>query len=75
MAEILQTAPETQPNPLLAAWQTPFETPPFDMIKPEHFLPAFERAFANHSAEITAITKDLAAPDFTITVTALERSG
>ena len=75
MAEILQTAPETQPNPLLAAWQTPFETPPFDMIKPEHFLPAFERAFADHSAEITAITKDLAAPDFTNTVTALERSG
>src|ERR1700743_3161476 len=62
-------------NPLLKAWQTPFETPPFDAIKPEHFLPAFERAFADHSAEIDAITHDPATPDFDNTVTALERSG
>ena len=71
MAETLQT----EVNPLLAAWQTPFETPPFDAIKPEHFLPAFERAFADHSAEIAAIAQDPATPDFTNTVTALERSG
>src|SRR5438270_227610 len=25
-------------NPLLKAWVTPFATPPFDEIKPEHFL-------------------------------------
>jgi peptidyl-dipeptidase Dcp len=62
-------------NPLLQGWQTPFETPPFDEIKPEHFLPAFEQAFADHSAEIAAIVHDPAAPDFANTVTALERSG
>src|SRR6478736_5093474 len=67
------TDPET--NPLLKAWVTPFATPPFDEVKPEHFLPAFERAFADHSAEIAAITNDPAAPDFANTVTALERSG
>jgi len=38
-------------------------------------MPAFEQAFADHSAEITAITHDPAAPDFDNTVTALERSG
>ena len=27
-------------NPLLKAWLTPFETPPFAQIMPEHFLPA-----------------------------------
>src|SRR5437773_738310 len=62
-------------NPLLKAWQTPFETPPFDAIRPEHFLPAFERAFADHSAEVDAITHDPATPDFANTITALERSG
>ncbi|CAL79899.1 peptidyl-dipeptidase [Bradyrhizobium sp. ORS 278] len=62
-------------NPLLVAWDTPHQTPPFDAIRPEHFLPAFERAFADHTAEITAITHDPAEPDFANTITALERSG
>src|SRR5450631_904603 len=62
-------------NPLLQPWQTPFETPPFAEIAPEHFLPAFERAFADHAAEIATIERDPAAPDFANTVTALERSG
>ncbi|WP_029077537.1 M3 family metallopeptidase [Bradyrhizobium sp. th.b2] len=62
-------------NPLLKAWQTPLETPPFAEIKPEHFLPAFEQAFADHSAEVAAITHDPALPDFDNTITALERSG
>ncbi len=69
------TAPQTHDNPLLTAWQTPHQTPPFDAIKPEHFLPAFEQAFADHSAEIAAITHDPAAPDFANTITALERAG
>jgi peptidyl-dipeptidase Dcp len=63
------------PNPLLRAWQTPFETPPFAEIAPEHFLPAFEQAFADHAAEIAAIEHDPATPDFANTITALERSG
>ncbi|MGM4916035.1 M3 family metallopeptidase [Tardiphaga sp. 813_E8_N1_3] len=62
-------------NPLLKAWQTPFETPPFDEIKPEHFMPAFEQAFFDHSAEIAAIVNDPTVPDFANTITALERSG
>src|SRR5436190_879837 len=71
-----KTAPSnTQENPLLKPWQTPFETPPFEAIKPEHFLPAFEQAFADHTAEVAAITHDPAVPDFANTITALERSG
>src|SRR4029078_5072800 len=66
---------EAPENPLLRPWTTPFETPPFAEIRPEHFLPAFERAFAAHSAEIAAITHDPSAPDFANTITALERSG
>ncbi len=77
MSDVLEsTAPVVaSENPLLAPWQTPFETPPFTEISPEHFMPAFERAFADHSAEIAAITHDPAAPDFNNTITALERSG
>src|SRR5437763_1632797 len=67
--------PEAPANPLLKPWTTPFETPPFAEIRPEHFLPAFARAFADHSAEIAAITHDPALPDFANTITALERSG
>jgi len=70
------TAPAQAPaNPLLKAWQTPFQTPPFDEIAPEHFLPAFEQAFVDHASEIAAITHDPSTPDFANTITALERSG
>src|SRR5436189_12556 len=62
-------------NPLLAAWKTPFETPPFGEIKPEHFIPAFEQAFADHTAEFAAIVNDSSEPSFDNTITALERSG
>jgi peptidyl-dipeptidase Dcp len=77
MSETLATTATAQPpaNPLLMAWQTPCETPPFAEIAPEHFLPAFEQAFADHAAEIAAITHDPSAPDFANTITALERSG
>jgi peptidyl-dipeptidase Dcp len=77
MSETLQTAaaPETGANPLLQPWQTPFETPPFAEIEPEHFLPAFEQAFSDHAAEIQAITHDPTLPDFANTITALERTG
>jgi len=77
MSEILETAvtSEAPVNPLLKAWQTPFETPPFAEVAPEHFLPAFEQAFADHAAEVAAITHDPSAPDFANTITALERSG
>ena len=77
MSETQQAAvpPEDGSNPLLRPWQTPFETPPFAEIEPEHFLPAFEQAFVDHAAEIAAITHDPSAPDFANTITALERSG
>ncbi len=77
MSETLEAseAAPTRENPLLRAWQTPFETPPFAEIEPAHFMPAFEQAFADHAAEIAAITHDPAAPDFNNTITALERAG
>jgi len=62
-------------NPFFGQWSGPFGVPPFGAIKPEHFLPAFERAFAGHQAEVTAIAADAAPPTFANTIEALERSG
>lgn len=66
---------QAAPNPLLTEWRTPFEAPPFDAIAPAHFEAAFQRAFAEHTAEIAAIASDPAEPDFENTVAALERVG
>jgi peptidyl-dipeptidase Dcp len=71
----MSETPATTANPLLVAWQTPHQTPPFAEIEPGHFLPAFEQAFADHAAEVNAITHDPSTPDFDNTITALERSG
>jgi peptidyl-dipeptidase Dcp len=62
-------------NPLFETWNTPFGVPPFDRIKPEHFPPAYDRAMAEHAAEIAAIAGSNAAPNFPNTIEALERSG
>jgi peptidyl-dipeptidase Dcp len=62
-------------NPFFQSWQGPFGAPPFDKVTIEHFRPAFERALAEHTAEIEAIAAQPAAPDFANTIEAMERSG
>ncbi|WP_342643227.1 M3 family metallopeptidase [Rhodoligotrophos ferricapiens] len=65
----------TLTNPLLAPWNTPFEAPPFSEIRPEHFQPAFEAAFASHANEIAAIRDNPEKPTFENTILAMERAG
>ncbi|MEI8151522.1 MAG: M3 family metallopeptidase, partial [Hyphomicrobiales bacterium] len=62
-------------NPFFDTWSTPFGAPPFSRIKSEHFMPAYERAFAEHEAEIAAIAGQTAPPTFENTVVALENAG
>ncbi len=62
-------------NPLLAEWDTPFATPPFDQIKLEDYLPAFDTAIAVSRAELDAIVSNPAKPTFANTIVALERQG
>ena len=62
-------------NPLLAAWDTPHETPPFDRIEARHYEPAFDAAIACSRAEIEAIVNNPARPTFGNTIVALERQG
>src|SRR3954468_5287418 len=62
-------------NPFFEDWTGAFQVPPFGRITPEHFTPAFDRAFAEHDAEIAAIAGDAATPTFQNTIEAMERSG
>ena len=62
-------------NPLLAEWDTPHATPPFDLIKIEHYEPAIETAIAVSRAEINAIVNNPAKPTFKNTIVAMERQG
>ncbi len=63
-------------NPLLSLTSAlPYGLPDYRTIRPEHFLPAFEHAFAEHRREIEAITRVRSMPTFENTMLPLERSG
>src|SRR5438477_10095086 len=62
-------------NPLLTESTLPFNLPPFDKIKDEHFQPALEQGIAEEEKEADAIAKETAQPTFENTVVALEKSG
>ena len=62
-------------NPFFAPSSLPYRLPPFDEIREEHYLPAFERGMAEHLAEVEAIAGSDEPPTFDNTVAALERSG
>ena len=61
-------------NPLLEKFNTPFDTPPFHLIKPEHFLPAVKEAIEEAKAEIEKIKNEEKA-DFANTIEALDDCG
>jgi len=62
-------------NPFLVEFNTVRGTIPFNDIKIEHFMPAFEAAIAEHRAEVEAIANNPATPSYQNTISALERSG
>jgi peptidyl-dipeptidase Dcp len=62
-------------NPLLQEWETPFSTPPFNLIEIGHFKPAVEETIKSASEEIKVITENPEAPDFRNTIAALDKAG
>src|SRR5690606_17521303 len=62
-------------NPLLVDYDTNFEVPPFDLIKDEHFRPAFKEALAQNVSEIDSILENSQDASFENTIVALENSG
>ena len=62
-------------NPLLLTYDTPFQVPPFDKIKDEHFRPAFKAALEQHNQEIDVVINNSEDPTFENTIVALENAG
>ena len=62
-------------NPFFQTWNTPYGIPPFEQIKYEHYLPAFEEGMNQQKAEIDAICNAQEEPTFENTCEALEYSG
>ena len=62
-------------NPLLKEWKTPFNLPPFELIKPAHFRPAIEGSIDMAKEEINKITGNNEPPSFENTVEALDNAG
>ena len=64
------------PNPLLQPWTGPHGgVPPWNLVRPEDFVPAFEAAIAENNKEIDLITSNDEVANFKNTVIALEKSG
>ena len=62
-------------NPFFSEYKTPHGTVPFEEIKLEHYMPAFEKGIEEEKKEIDAIVNNTKAPTFENTIVALEHSG
>jgi len=62
-------------NPFFTTSSLPYQTPPFDQIQEDDFLPALEAGIAEKRREVAAIASNPDAPSFANTYEALERSG
>ena len=62
-------------NPLLTSFNTPFQLPPFQDIKVEHYLPAIQEAIEQAKKEIVAIAESSELPTLENTLVAMESSG
>ncbi len=71
----MTTACNSQKNPFLEEWSTPYGTAPFSQIKTEHYLPAFQAGIAEKRAGVQAIIDNPEAPTFENTVAAYEQCG
>ena len=70
------TAAEVQQaNPLFVKSVLQYQTPDFNAIKDEHFMPAFNQGMTEQMTEVQAIIDNAAKPDFANTIVALEKSG
>ena len=62
-------------NPFLTEFQTPFKVVPFDKIKIEHYLPAFEAGMKEQLEEIDVIVNNEETPTFQNTILPFDKSG
>ncbi|MFM7895823.1 MAG: peptidase M3, partial [Flavobacterium sp.] len=65
----------TTMNPFFEEYSTPYEVPPFHLIKNEHFKPAILEGIKKHEIEINTIVSNKKKPTFENTILAMENSG
>ncbi len=66
---------ENSMNPFFTDYDAPYQIPPFDEIKEEHYMPAFERGMKEQLEEIDQIVNNPEQPTFENTLVELERTG
>jgi peptidyl-dipeptidase Dcp len=71
----MKTTIVAQENPLLKSFNTPFGVPPFDIIKEEHFVPAYKEAISLQQKRINEIASSKSSATFANTIEAMEYSG
>jgi len=74
-AESQQAPAASSDNPFFKPYGTPFNVPPFALIKTEHFLPAIEEGVKREQAEIEAILANPEPASFDNTIAALDHTG
>lgn len=62
-------------NPFFSEYKTPFNLPPFESIKAEHYMPAFEKGLVEAREDLRKIIENKGRPTFRNTVEALDRMG
>ena len=62
-------------NSFFMEYTTPFQVPPFDKIKEDHYLPAFKKGIEENQVEIGSIINNYKAPTFGNTIELLEAGG
>ncbi len=72
---VMMNVVKADENPFFKPFDTPYGTAPFDKIKNEHYVPAFEKAIVEHQREIDEITSNPQPATFSNTIDALENAG
>lgn len=62
-------------NPFFSSYNTPYDVPPFNLIKNEHYKPAILEGIKKQQQEIDVIVNQKSQPTFENTIIALENSG
>lgn len=75
ITSVSMNAQNIEENPLIKPWNTPYETPPFDQIKTEHYVPAFKYAIKMAKEDIRCIKQTKGPATYANTIEKLEHSG
>lgn len=67
--------PTVMDNPLLTEFTTPFGVPPFNLIQPHHYTPAFTLGMKEQMKAVESIINNKEEPTFENTIIALDESG